>query len=146
MRRFAYIIAFCFLAGCAASNYLISVETDQAITNSFSFRRVRAINPERARWFVDGTDGNYPVIYVGFDEGWHYTRSATLRVRDHYIIERQEMRDDGELTWVPDNNDGNKSPCAVGNFSSTVVLQKAYALPQIDGAAAHVLAKKRGKH
>lgn len=102
MRRFVSIIVLCFCVGCATSRPIISDEVDQAITDSFSFRRVHAISPTRARWFVDGSAGPYPIIYVGFDEGTHYTRSATLRVREHGVIERQEMRDDGELIWIPD--------------------------------------------
>ena len=75
---------------------------DRAVTESFSFRRAHAISPERVRWFYEGTDGSYPVINVGFDEGTHYTRSATLRVREHGVVDRQEMRDDGELIWIAD--------------------------------------------
>jgi hypothetical protein len=102
MCRLSPIIALCLSVGCAASHPIVSTEVDRAVTNSFSFRRVYAINPTRARWFVEGKDGRYPVIYVGFDEGTHYTRSATLRVRDHGVLERQEMREDGELIWVAD--------------------------------------------
>jgi hypothetical protein len=103
MRPFPSIIASCLCIGCTTSHPLISDEADKAVTESFSFRRAHSISPERARWFVDGIDGTTnPVIYVGFDMGTHYTRSATLRVRDNHIIEREETREDGELIWVPD--------------------------------------------
>ena len=102
MHRFASIIVLCFCAGCATSLTITRDEVDKSIKDSFSFRRVYAISPTRARWFVDGTGGTYPVIYVGFDEGTHYTRSATLRVRERGVVERQEMRDDGELIWIAD--------------------------------------------
>ena len=102
MHRLASIIALCLCVGCTTSRPIVSVEVDRAVTDSFSFLRAHALNPSRARWFVDGTDGGFPVIYVGFDEGTHYTRSATLRVREHGVVERQEMRDDGELIWIAD--------------------------------------------
>ena len=102
MRPFASIIALCFCVGCATSRPIVSAEVNRAVTDSFSFQRAYAISPARARWFLDGTDGRYPVIYVGFDEGTHYSRSATLRVREHGVVERQEMRDDGELIWIAD--------------------------------------------
>jgi hypothetical protein len=63
---------------------MVSVEVDKAVTDSFSFQRAYTINPERARWFLDGSDGKYPIIFVGFDEGTHYTRSATSRSRARY--------------------------------------------------------------
>jgi hypothetical protein len=102
MRRLASTITLCLCFGCATSRPIVSAEVDRAVTDSFSFRRAYAISPERARWFLDGTDGADPIIYVGFDEGTHYTRSATLRVREHGVVERQEMRGDGELIWIAD--------------------------------------------
>ena len=102
MRRLVSIIALCLCFGCTTSRPVVSADVDRAVTESFSFRRAYAISPTRVRWFSDGTDGRYPVIYVGFDEGTHYTRSATLRVREHGVVERQEMRDDGELIWIAD--------------------------------------------
>jgi hypothetical protein len=102
MRHLASIPALCLCLGCATSRPIVSAEVDRAVTDSFSFPRAYAISSERARWFLDGTDGRYPVIYVGFDEGTHYTRSATLRVREHGVLERQEMRDDGKLIWIAD--------------------------------------------
>ena len=102
MRHLAFIIALCLCVSCATPRAIVSAEADKAVTDSFSFRRAYAISPARARWFLDGTDGAYPVIYVGFDEGTHYTRSATLRVREHGVVERQEMREDGELIWIAD--------------------------------------------
>ena len=102
MRHLASIIVVCLCFGCATSRPIVSAEVDRAVTASFSFQRAYAISPERAHWFLDGTDGRYPVIYVGFDEGTHYTHSATLRVREHGVVERQEMRDDGELIWIAD--------------------------------------------
>ena len=102
MHRLVSFIVLCLCFGCATSRPIVSAEADRAITDSFSFRRAYAISPALARWFLDGTDGRYPVIYVGFDEGTHYTRSATLRVREHGVVERQEMRDDGELIWIAD--------------------------------------------
>ena len=103
MRHLASIIVLSLCIGCATSRPIVSTEVDRAVTDSFSFRRAYAISPERARWLLDGMDGSYPVIYVGFDEGTHYTRSATLRVREHGVVERQEMREDGELIWIADN-------------------------------------------
>ena len=104
MRTFSFIAALFVLFGCATKpTRLISEEADKAVTDSLSFRRACAISPDRARWFVDGTDGTTnPVVYIGYDMGTHYTRSATLRVREGHIIEREEMRDDGELIWAPD--------------------------------------------
>src|SRR5262249_40788295 len=102
MHRFASSIVLCLCFGCTMSRPVISDEADRAITDSVSFRRAHAISPTRDRWFVDGSDGMYPVIYVGYDMGTHYTRSATLRLRELGFIERQEMREDGELIWIPD--------------------------------------------
>jgi hypothetical protein len=104
VRPFSFIAALFVLVGCATKpSWLISEETDKAVTDSLSFRRAWAISPNRVRWFVDGIDGTTnPVVYIGYDMGTHYTRSATLRVREGHIIEREEMRDDGELVWVPD--------------------------------------------
>src|ERR1051325_235926 len=102
MRHLASFIALSLCFGCTTSRPIVSAEVDRAVTDSFSFRRAYAISPERACWFPDGTDGRYPVIYVGFDEGTHYTRSATLRVREHGVVERSEMREDGELIWIAD--------------------------------------------
>jgi hypothetical protein len=102
MRRLVSIIALCLCFGCTTSRPVVSAAVDRAVNESFSFRRAYAISPTRVRWFSEGMDGRYPVIYVGFDEGTHYTRSATLRVREHCVVERQEMRDDGELIWIAD--------------------------------------------
>ena len=88
MRYLASIIALFLCIGCTTSRPIVSAEVDRAITDSCSFRRAYSISPERVRWFLDGTDESYPVIYVGFDEGTHYTRSATLRVREHSVVER----------------------------------------------------------
>ena len=87
----------CFVVGCAQRSGV-----DDAVASSFSFRQAQDIGGSRALWFLDGTDGGYPVVYVGFDEGTHTTRVATLRVREHGVVERQEMREDGELIWVED--------------------------------------------
>jgi len=102
MRHLVSIIALCLCFGCATSRPVVSADVDRAVSESFSFRRAYTISPARARWFSEGTDGRYPVIYVGFDEGTYYTRSATLRVRERGVVERQEMRDDGELIWIAD--------------------------------------------
>ena len=80
-----------------------SPEVASAVQTSLSFQRARSIDRSRAIWFVDGEDGGYPVIYVGFDMGTHTCRSSTLRVREHGAVERQEMRDGGDLIWVADN-------------------------------------------
>jgi hypothetical protein len=103
MRHVAFIATACICFGCTTSRPIVSLDVDRAATETFSFRRAYAISPTRARWFSEGTDDGYPVIYVGFDEGTHYTRSATLRVREHGVVERQEMREDGDLIWVADN-------------------------------------------
>ena len=103
MRHVAFMAIACVCCGCTTSRPVVSAEVDRAVTESFSFRRAYAISPTRARWFSEGTDDGCPVIYVGFDEGTHYTRSATLRVRKHGVGERQEMREDGELIWLADN-------------------------------------------
>ena len=102
MRDLAFIIALCLCIGCTRSRPIVSAEVDRAVTESFSFRRAYAISPTRARWFSEGTDGRFPIIYVGYDMDTHYTRSATLRVREHGVVERQELRDDGELIWIAD--------------------------------------------
>jgi len=102
VHRLVSIVALCLCFGCTTSGPVVSTDVDRAVTESFSFRRAHAISPERVRWFYEGTDGSYPVINVGFDEGTHYTRSATLRVREHGVVERQEMRNDGELIWIAD--------------------------------------------
>jgi hypothetical protein len=77
-------------------------EVAKAVQTSASFQRARSFDCSRAIWFVDGDDGVYPVVYVGFDMGTHTTRFATLRVREHGVVEREEMRDDGELIWIAD--------------------------------------------
>ena len=102
VHRLVSIVALCLCFGCTTSGPVVITDVDRAVTESFSFRRAHAISPERVRWFSEGTDGSYPVINVGFDEGTHYTRSATLRVREHGVVERQEMRNDGELIWIAD--------------------------------------------
>ena len=103
MRYPIYLLLLCLCVGCATQRPIISNEADPAVTNSFSFRRAYSISPARARWFVDHVDdGGHPIIYVGFDEGDHYTRWATLRIREHGAVEREEMREDGELIWVED--------------------------------------------
>ena len=102
LRCLVLIVALCLCARCITPQVVISDEVDKAIIDSFSFRRAYAISPSRTRWFVDGRDGKYPIIYVGHDMGTHYTRSATLRVREHCTIERQEVQGDGELSWIPD--------------------------------------------
>ena len=85
------------LAGCAPPP-----DIGTLVINSASFRRVHSISASRARWFIDGTNGGYPIVYVGFDEGTHYTRSATLRVQPNGVVEREMMRGDGELIWMED--------------------------------------------
>jgi len=102
MHRLVSIVALCLCFGCTTSGPVVSTDVDRAVTESLSISRAHAISPERVRWFYEGTDGSYPVINVGFDEGTHYTRSATLRVREHGVVDRQEMRDDGELIWIAD--------------------------------------------
>ena len=103
MLRLSVLMAVFFGVGCRLSEPLISVDADKAVTESFSLRRAYRISPGRVRWFVDGTDGtNNPVVYVGYDMGTHYSRSAMLRVIGGRIVEREEMRADGELIWVPD--------------------------------------------
>ena len=70
---------------------------EKAVRGSASFR---AIDPARAKWFIESTNGRYPVIYVGDFRG----RSATLRVREGGLVERQITRDNGELMWVETND------------------------------------------
>ena len=95
--RLLVTLVFLLLAGCASHSSLSG-----AVEASSSFRRAYDTSPERARWFVDGTNDEYPVIYVGYDMGTHYTRSATLRVRKDGVVEREIMTEDGELIWVED--------------------------------------------
>jgi len=95
--RTGLLLSLLLLDGCATPP-----ELDTLVFNSPSFRRVQSISASCARWFIDGTNGGYPIIYVGFDEGTHYTRSATLRVRRHGVVEREVMREDGELIWIED--------------------------------------------
>jgi hypothetical protein len=94
--RSGLLLSLSLLAGCATPPDL-----DTLVVNSASFRRVHGISASRARWFIDGTNGGCPIIYVGFDEGTHYTRAATLRVRGQ-VVEREVMREDGELLWIED--------------------------------------------
>ena len=89
-----------FIMGLVGCSHHSTVS--DAIHCSASFRRAYSINPIRARWFVDRMDGRYAVVYMGFDEGTHYTRLATLRVRERGVVEREVLRDDGELIWIPD--------------------------------------------
>ena len=103
MRRFAVIIGLSLCFGCGTPRLIVSAKVDRAVNDSFSFLRAYAVSPTRACRFFEGTDDRYAVLYVGFDKGTHYTRSATLRVGGHGNVERQEMSQDGELIWVADN-------------------------------------------
>ena len=108
MRRAAFILLLSLCAGCTTSRPVVSTgihatpEVAKAVQSSASFQRARSIDRSRAIWFVDSDDGAYPVIFVGFDMGTHATRFATLRIREHGVVERQELRDDGELIWIAD--------------------------------------------
>lgn len=102
MLRPVSVIAWALCFGCARSRPVVSADMGSMVENSPSFRRACAISSTRVRWFSEGMDGGYPVIYVGFDEGTHYTRSATLRVRGDGVVERQEMWKDGESIWFAD--------------------------------------------
>jgi hypothetical protein len=108
MRHVAAILLLYLCFGCTAARPVVGASLDatpdvaKAVEASFSFQRARSIDRKRAIWFVDNLDGVYPIIYVGFDMGWHTSRLATLRVREHGVIERQEMRDNGELMWIAD--------------------------------------------
>jgi hypothetical protein len=108
MQYFAFIIVLCLYFGCATSRPVVSAgipataEAAKAIQTSASFQQAQSYDRSRAISFVDGNDGVYPVVYIGYDMGTHTTRFATLRVREHGVIERQEMRDDGELIWIAD--------------------------------------------
>ena len=96
-------IFFALMAGCAT--YQWTSERDHEalaslVEHSPSFQRAREVNASRVIWFVEQTNIP-PHIYVGFDMGTHTCRSATLRIREQ-VVEREEMREDGELVWVPD--------------------------------------------
>ena len=97
MSIYRFPLLLCLVVGCAQRSGV-----DDAIASSSSYRRAQDIGGSRARWFLEGTDSGYPVFFVGFDEGTHTTRAATLRVREHGLVEREEMREDGELIWVED--------------------------------------------
>lgn len=103
MRYFASIILLCICVGCSTPRPVVSAEVDRAVEASASFRYAQAIDRQRVIWFSEGTDGHCTLIYVGFDIGTHTCRSATLRVSEHGVVERQEMRDDEELIWIADN-------------------------------------------
>ncbi len=103
IRKQLSIIALSLCVGCGTSHPVVSAQVDRAVETPASFQRARAIDRDRVVWFSDGVDGHYPIIYVGFDTGTHTCRSATLRVREHGVVGRQEMREDGELIWIADN-------------------------------------------
>ena len=103
MRRLVSIIAMSLCVGCTTSRPIVSADVDRAVETSASFRYAQSIDRSRVIWFSEGTDNNDPIIYIGFDMGTHTCRSATLRIREHGVVERQEMRDDGELVWIADN-------------------------------------------
>ena len=91
------------LTGCASHDWADASDRKAYATlveSSPSFQRARAIDTSRVIWFVEQRDAP-PHIYVGFDMGTHTCRSATLRIRERGV-ERQEMRDDGELVWIQD--------------------------------------------
>lgn len=96
--RLFFIVGFA-LVGCTSIN---SDDAARAVENSSAFRQACAINAERARCFRDGTDNNYPVFVICFDEGTHYTRFATIRVRSGFAVERLEMHGNDDLDWVED--------------------------------------------
>ena len=97
MNVYRFSLLLCFVVGCAQRSGV-----DDAVASSSSYRRAQDIGGSHARWFRDGANGGYPVVWVGFDEGTHVTRFATLRIREHGMVERQETRDDGDLVWVED--------------------------------------------
>ena len=108
VRNVAFVL-LCICAGCKTPRSVLSgagleptPEVARAVQRSFSFQRALSIEGSRVIWFVDGEDGGYPLIYVGFDMGTHSCRAATLRVREGGQAERQEMTEDGDLLWVPD--------------------------------------------
>ncbi|HWW03565.1 MAG TPA: hypothetical protein VNZ64_27930 [Candidatus Acidoferrum sp.] len=91
------------LSGCASHHWADPSDRKAYATlveSSPSFRRARAIDTSRVIWFVEQRDAP-PQIYVGFDMGTHTCRSATLRIGED-VVERQEMREDGELVWIRD--------------------------------------------
>ena len=97
MNVYRFSLLICFVIGCSQCS-----SVDDAVVSSISFRRAQNIGGSRAHWILDGTNGGYPVFFVGFDEGTHTTRFATLRVSEHRLVERQEMQENGELIWVED--------------------------------------------
>jgi len=101
--RYMLLLLIGVLTGCASHDWAGASDRRAYATlveRSRSFHRARAIDASRVIWFVEQPDAP-PHIYIGFDMGTHTCRSATLRIRDH-IVERQEMRDDGELIWIAD--------------------------------------------
>ena len=101
--RYLLLLLFCLLAGCASHDWSDASERrayGAIVERSPSFERARAIDSSRVIWFVEQPD-DPPQIYVGFDMGTHTCRSATLRIREH-VVEKQEMREDGELIWIVD--------------------------------------------
>jgi hypothetical protein len=101
--RYLLPVLFVLLSGCASHQWTTAHDREAyaaLIEHSPSFQRARAIDSSRIIWFVEQTD-DPPQIYVGFDMSSHTCRDATLRIHDH-VVERQEMRKDGELVWVID--------------------------------------------
>jgi len=103
MRYLASIALICICVGCSTTRPVVSAEVDRAVETSSSFRRAQTIDRSRVIWLSEGTDEHYTLVYVGFDMGTHTCRSATLRVSEHGIVERQEMTKDGDLIWIADN-------------------------------------------
>jgi len=96
-------VLIALLTGCASHQWADASDRKAYATlveSAPSFQRARVVDASRVIWFVEQRDAP-PHIYVGFDMGTHTCRSATLRIREG-IVERQEMREDGELVWARD--------------------------------------------
>jgi hypothetical protein len=74
----------------------------QSVEHSPTFRRVLSVDPLRAMWAVDGTNGHHTVILVGYDMGTHVHRAHTLRIGINGVVERMEGDPDAEQSWVLD--------------------------------------------
>lgn len=102
MRPLLLLIAV-LLIGCASNRWVTRSDRRQYasfVEGSPSYQRARAFDPHRVIWFVEDRT-ELPQVYIGFDMGTHTCRSATLRIRQN-VVEREEMREDGELVWVED--------------------------------------------
>ena len=84
------------------------------VLGSSTYHKLMAAHARKGQapicWFIDGSEGDKKIIYVGEDHADHTVRLETLRISKSGEVELMTYGQTGEILWVQDRKPSSANP------------------------------------